>query len=114
MMITKCLFLKEQRSLISEESSEVRGLFEVKHKGKVGLLRYDASFYKRDADVTMYCDIPGVDADTFVNGEDEEGGDFFIDEEIWNHTPESTELTPDIQEQITRLTKYPINEAIDV
>lgn len=88
----------------------MRGLFEVTHKGVNGLLRYDAQFYKRDADVTMYCDIPGVDVDTFAECEDEEGNSFFIDEDIWQHKPETVVPTPAVQEQITRLTKYLISE----
>lgn len=110
MKINKCLYLQQQSSLISEEGSEFRGLFEVTHKGVNGLLRYDAHFYKRDADVTIYCDIPGVDADTFAECMDEDGNDFFLDTDIWQHTPETVVPTPAIQEQITRLTKYLISE----
>jgi len=104
MRIVRCLYREERQSLIFEERSEVRGLFEVEHDGKTGFLRYDAEFYKRDATVTYFCDVPGVTIDTLANGFQQEPP-FYIDEEVWSHEPASTVETPEIRELLAGLAR---------
>lgn len=108
MRILRCIYRQEQKSLLRAEKSEMRALFEIEHNGHVGNLRYDADYDKRDFDSAIYCDIPGVTTDTFANEGPSDG--FYIDEEVWQHEPEYTHETPEIKEEIIRLTNYQITE----
>lgn len=134
MMITRCLFRIFQKSscngvtrnpntlndrqsefykifgdsLFRVENTESQSLFEVKHEGETGFLRYDAAFDKHGVNVAIFCDIPGVTGDTLSYSVDEEGELILLDEEVWDHAPESKEFTPDILAQLDRLLGFKI------
>ncbi len=107
MKIKRCLYRQQQQSLINDERSEVVGLFEVEHDGNTGLLLYEAEFIKRDADTTTYTDLPGVDADTVAYGFQQDPP-FYLDEEVWNHEPETTEQTDEIRKLMQPLYSQPL------
>jgi hypothetical protein len=96
------LFRQEQRSLLREEQSEMRALFTVEHQGHSGFLMYEASYYKRDADVVYYCDIPGVTSTLLADGYKQEPP-FYIEEEVWRYKPERTQPSGDDEAHVSRL-----------
>jgi hypothetical protein len=107
MKILKCLYRQQQQSLINCERCEMLALFEIEHNGHTGRMLYEAEFHKRDAEETVYTDVPGIDGDTIAYGFRQDPP-FYLQEAVWQHEPEATEQTDEVKAKIGNLYEHRI------
>lgn len=97
MKLTKLLCRASQTSLLNEELTETRAIFECEHNGTTGHLVMDLTTEGRDCDTDYFCTIPAVTMDDIEDGR--------VDEAIWSMTPETETLTPELNAIVARSLK---------